>query len=360
MSSEAAPDSSPPLAVPLGSPLQDGPPSSPVKESGSNPPPVNPRRLPPPCWSQEETAALIDAYRDKWYSLRRGNLKAPHWQEVADEIFRRCPAASPAKTAVQCRHKMEKLRKRYRAELQRARSIPVARFVSSWAHFKQMDVMEKGPESPNEPESDEDNDDLDDDDDDELFEGIAPNSRSVHGLYGNGVGSETSDAGKSRGRFRIKIPTAVSIAQPGIEYRKSDRNSGRGSIPGARVEANANSGSRFAKVDGGSAHGGYGARVPRESEMGKTGQGKRDRDPLEEMVGAIRGLGDGFVRMERLKMEMAREIESMRMEMEMKRTEMILESQQRIVDAFTRAVSEKTPRRHNKLAKRIPPSPENS
>ena len=42
-----------------------------------------------------------------------------------------------------------------------------------------------------------------------------------------------------------------------------------------------------------------------------------------------------------MKMEMAREIETMRMEMEMKRTEMILESQQRIVEAFAKAISEK-------------------
>lgn len=302
--------------------------------------------------------ALIEAYRDKWYCLRRGNLKAPHWEEVADEVSRRCSAVSPAKTAVQCRHKMEKLRKRYRAELQRARSLPVARFVSSWALFKHMDAMEKGPGGSNEPDSEEDNDDLDDEDDDELFEGIAPNSRSLYGLYGNGVGRENPDARKSGSGFRIKIPTAVSIAQPGTDYRKFGRSSDRSFSSGTRAAVNANSGSRFSKFGGG-VGGGYGARVSRESEMGKVGSGKRGRDPLEEMVEAIRGLGDGFVRMERMKMEMAREIESMRMEMEMKRTEMILESQQRIVDTFTRAASEKPMGKKKKMDKRMP-SPENS
>lgn len=41
-----------------------------------------------------------------------------------------------------------------------------------------------------------------------------------------------------------------------------------------------------------------------------------------------------MVRVEEMKMEMAREMERMRMEMEMKRTEMIVESQRRIIDAF--------------------------
>ncbi|KAL3615981.1 hypothetical protein CASFOL_040275 [Castilleja foliolosa] len=109
-------------------------------------------RLPPPCWSPEETAALIDAYRDKWYSLRRGNLRANHWQEVADDIASHSPAY-PSKTAVQCRHKMEKLRKRYRAEIQRATAHGgVSCHVSSWAHFHKMHSMEKGP-NPSPPSS---------------------------------------------------------------------------------------------------------------------------------------------------------------------------------------------------------------
>lgn len=51
-------------------------------------------------------------------------------------------------------------------------------------------------------------------------------------------------------------------------------------------------------------------------------------------------LGDGFVRMERMKMDMVREVEAMRMDMEVKKTEMILESQQRILECFVNAVSE--------------------
>ena len=83
--------------------------------------------------------------------------------------------------------------------------------------------------------------------------------------------------------------------------------------------------------------GGVGAsgRVMRGSEeMGK----KREREPMEELVAAVKVLGDGFVRMEQMKMEM-----------EMKRTEMFLESQQRIVEAFAKTLSEK-----KKRPKRMP------
>ncbi|KAM1048724.1 hypothetical protein ACFX13_028471 [Malus domestica] len=348
--------SEPPQGVPLALPA---PPLSQSQQTQPNPTPPSSRRLPPPCWSHDETVALIDSYREKWYSLRRGNLKATHWQDVADAIARICPAASPAKTAVQCRHKMEKLRKRYRTEIQRARSMPLSRFTSSWVHFKRMDAMEKGPaagkrensESPGEEEDNEENEE-EEDPDQELYEELryGSNMKSMSKLYRNGAGVGGGSGGSGGGGgpgsgFRIRIPTGVSIAQPGTKvYPKMDQKFGMNSNPGS------NPGS------------GYGsAKVMRESgNSGRPGLGKRERDgrererdPVAEMVSAIKLLGDGFVRMEQMKMEMAREIETMRMDMEMKRTEMILESQQRIVEAFAKAVSEKK----KKAAKRMP-SPE--
>ncbi|KAI8027143.1 Protein FIP2 [Camellia lanceoleosa] len=77
---------------------------------------------------------------------------------------------------------------------------------------------------------------------------------------------------------------------------------------------------------------------------------KREGDPVAEMVATIKGLGDRFMRMERMKMELAREVEAMQRDMEMKRTEMLLESQERIVEFFGKALLEKS----NKKAKRMP------
>ncbi|KAL4312245.1 hypothetical protein GQ457_01G052470 [Hibiscus cannabinus] len=310
----------------------------------------NPRRLPPPCWSHDETVALIDAYHDKWYTLRRGNLKAIHWQEVADAVTQRCPMATPPKTAVQCRHKMEKLRKRYRTEIQRARSMPVSRFVSSWVHFKRMDSMEKGPNVKPDYKSDSPDDENDEDDEDDQdqefydygYKNGSANTKNAHKLYRNEIGKSggsVSNSGNSGG-FRIRIPTGVSIAQPGP--RVYGVNSNSNATPHHSKDNFGGSGSGSA----------YRTRVLKEFEEtpGKTtavGSGKRERerererDASAEMVSAIKVLGDGFVRMEQMKMEMAREIETMRIEMEMKRTEMILESQQRILEAFSKAVSER-------------------
>ncbi|KAL9396710.1 hypothetical protein Peur_010963 [Populus x canadensis] len=356
----------------MSAPIKTGSPSSPQDQTPLQTtaqqtlrappthPSTNPRRLPPPCWTPDETVALIDAYRDKWYTLRRGNLKANHWQEVADAVARRCPDASPPKTAVQCRHKMEKLRKRYRTEIQRARSMPVSRFTSSWVHFKRMDAMEKGPQAKADYNSESEGDDNDDDNEEDgdirgsYLENCRNaknfmNTRSIQKLYGNGIGNpgnggdnnglsggNSSLGSGNAGGFRIRIPTGVSIAQPGPKfYAKAEQK--HGGSPNMGVNASPDPCPK-PKYGGGV---GTSSRVMRGSEeMGK----ESEREPMEELVAAVKVLGDGFVRMEQMKMEMAREMETMRMEMEMKRTEMILDSQQRIVEAFAKALSEKKKR----------------
>ncbi|XXG75649.1 hypothetical protein AAC387_Pa08g0176 [Persea americana] len=170
-----------------------------MASSSSSPPrPTNPlqassRRLPPPCWTTEETAALIDAYRLKWYFLNRGNLKASHWQEVADSVTRTCPHVSPPKTSLQCRHKIEKLRKRYRNEKQRCASSAAP---PSWPFFRKMDSMEIGAPSPN-------SDTTDDEDDagDGRFNG---HTRSIHRLLISGGNRPGGRSGGAAGpRIRI-------------------------------------------------------------------------------------------------------------------------------------------------------------
>jgi len=94
-----------------------------------------PKRVPPPCWTQDESLALIKAYCDKWYSVNRGNLRAADWEAVA--------VAVPRKSSLQCRHKIEKLRKRYRVEKQKCLEYP-GRFFSSWNLFPLLDSLEIG------------------------------------------------------------------------------------------------------------------------------------------------------------------------------------------------------------------------
>ncbi|XP_072963930.1 uncharacterized protein [Typha angustifolia] len=275
-------------------------PSPPAAAAISPPPPsaATGRRLPPPCWTHEETLALIESYRDKWFALRRGNLRAADWEEVAVAVAARCsalPAASP-KTPVQCRHKVEKLRKRFRAERLRSSSRSSS---SSWPYFPLLASMDlagpnpspnpnpspspslarRPPSPPSSSSSDEE---------------VSPRRRSsLHRLMSNGGG--ISGGGINSLRFTIPKASRSKIAAA----PRRDPNP-----------------SFFKK----------GMEMRREEE--------KDGGSIGEMAAALRRLGDGFLRMEQMKMEMAREMEKVRMDMELKRTEMILDSQQRIVDAF--------------------------
>lgn len=301
------------------------------------------RRLPPPCWSSDETVALIDAYKDKWYSLRRGNLRANHWQEVADDLASRCPA-SPPKTAVQCRHKMEKLRKRYRGEIQRAAAHGgVRRFASSWVHFQNMHFMEKGP-NPTPPSSGDEEEDFND--------GI----NRINGLYNKNQkayfnNDRLDDNGATNG-FRIKIPGRVAVGPSAVKgYSNFDEISGQYPNNPNPTFPNYAAGRHIAASN----------KVFKEAFVGKGEMGNRageiprksNVDGVGEVVAAIQALGEGFMRVEKAKMDMVRQVEEMRMEMELKRTEMILESQKKIVEAFAKAMSE----RSSKRAKRNPTPP---
>ncbi|KAK8517953.1 hypothetical protein V6N13_128109 [Hibiscus sabdariffa] len=91
-------------------------------------------------WTHRETLNLIQAYQEKWYSLQRGQLKANQWEEVAVTVATRCRryGDSAAKTALQCRHKMEKLRRRYRSERHGVGS------GSAWPYYDAMEALEHG------------------------------------------------------------------------------------------------------------------------------------------------------------------------------------------------------------------------
>ncbi|XP_058085370.1 trihelix transcription factor ENAP1-like [Magnolia sinica] len=246
------------------------------------------RRIPPPCWSHQETVALIDAYRAKWYSLNRGNLRASHWQEVADSVGRTCRLVSPPKTSLQCRHKIEKLRKRYRTEKQRSLAAGPHAGPPSWPYFRKMDSMEIGGASP------------DTSDDDDEFDARVGNTRSLHRLLLNGAGHRSG--------------ASAAAASAGVR---------------TKVEERRNSGGDDLK------------------------RGSPSSSGFDAVASAVRMVGDGFMRIEKMKMEIAKETERVRMDMELKRTEMIIESQQRIFDVFLEGFGGK------ERAKRMPLSPEN-
>ncbi|KAK3134849.1 hypothetical protein QOZ80_5BG0411490 [Eleusine coracana subsp. coracana] len=103
-------------------------------------------KLPPPnpnlpyredCWSDGETAALVSAWGTRYIDLNRGNLRQKQWQEVADAVNSRRGASArrrPPRTDVQCKNRVDTLKKKYKAE--RARSAP-----SGWSFFHELDRL---------------------------------------------------------------------------------------------------------------------------------------------------------------------------------------------------------------------------
>ncbi|KAF3340438.1 trihelix transcription factor ASIL2-like protein [Carex littledalei] len=272
------------------------------------------RRLPPPCWTHEETLALIEAYRDKWLSLRRGNLRAADWQDVADTVAIRCPDATPSKTPVQCRHKVEKLRKRFRAERQRAitNNRPV-----SWPYFPLLDAMEiSGPNPTPTPKIPTPPSSTSSEEEDELDQ---RNTRSIHGLMSNGGTGGLRFTIPKASRSKGFNPNTSSNPNPDMFLKKRSRME--------EMRMRMEKKRRYEREE-----------MEEEEEDGGEEEGG---DVFAEMAVAIRSFGEGFLRVERMKMEMAREMEKARMEMELKRTEMMLDAQRKMVDAFVKGYSGK-------------------
>lgn len=423
----------------------------------STPPPAPPptRKVPPPCWTHDETLALIDAYRDRWLALRRGYLRSSDWEAVSTAVSGQCAHVLPPKTSAQCRHKIEKLRQRYRAEKQRSLSFP-GKFFSSWVFFNNLDFIDEGSTSTvgsNQANSQvihpgggfrlksvrlgsksdgvsNPNVDLDEDDDDEGFVLKNPISGGRNSFHPGFIGSKNYKRidGNSKkrpdfghdfdvgGGFPLKSFGDRSSVPPRFRsqnYSKIDANSdsnldfdhefddGIESSAGIRkrtlrdwdpsrfksknyngnsdldqdddydVEDGMNSGGGFHRKTQGewrSVPSGFrpknysnmdgnsnssilnGCSSSSRLKFVKKSNGervKRESDPVGELVSSIKFLGDWFVKMEKMKMETAREIEKMRMDMELKRNEMLLESQRQIVDAFVNGFLEKKKKKVN-------------
>ncbi|XP_078163455.1 uncharacterized protein LOC144558492 [Carex rostrata] len=156
--------------------------------------PAPPRKPSPGMpWGQAETFHLIDAYEEKWLELKRSQLKSHEWEEVATTVAERSGTGGagqiPSKSGTQCRHKIEKLRKRFKSE--RARQVR-----SFWPFFERMARLDRGPTpisvfpptrhvatSARSSDEDDDND----------HEVAVSNSRDVNGLPHSGVAKEEEE-----------------------------------------------------------------------------------------------------------------------------------------------------------------------
>ncbi|CAL1403783.1 unnamed protein product [Linum trigynum] len=270
--STPSPTSSSPLDHPSSTPY------SPALVAGKKPQPVP--------WTHQQTVHLIQAYQEKWYALERGQLKAGQWEEVAAAVVSRCGhnGYQPVKSSTQCRHKMDKLRKRYREEKRRA-SLGA---VCSWPYFRLMEALERGLPLLPIPDGFNGEEDYD---------------------YGEGEEEEEEEEEESGYRSRSRSINYI-IRQP------SSSNGFGGSDSGSLKEM----GGKKRKREG-------------VKEREENGRGAAALVLAEEM----RAFAGKLLGMEKKKIEMVKEMEKMRMEMENKRMHMILDAEKKIIESIQNA-----------------------
>ncbi|PKA64454.1 hypothetical protein AXF42_Ash007199 [Apostasia shenzhenica] len=105
------------------------------------------------CWSEGETSMLIDAWGDRYLELNRGNLRQKQWQEVADAVNARPGGGRrPPRTHVQCKNRIDTLKKKYKNEKGK---ISDGALASQWPFYSRLDMLvgssvpaKKPPSSP--------------------------------------------------------------------------------------------------------------------------------------------------------------------------------------------------------------------
>ncbi|XP_021720416.1 trihelix transcription factor ASIL2-like [Chenopodium quinoa] len=90
------------------------------------------------CWSEGATSVLIDAWGERYMELSRGNLKQKHWKEVADIVSSREDFTKVPKTDIQCKNRIDTVKKKYKAEKQKVAS---GCGPSRWPFFDRLDRL---------------------------------------------------------------------------------------------------------------------------------------------------------------------------------------------------------------------------
>ncbi|KAK8939917.1 hypothetical protein KSP40_PGU012052 [Platanthera guangdongensis] len=91
------------------------------------------------CWSEGETSMLVNAWGDRYLELNRGNLRQKQWQEVADSVNSRPGGGRrPPRTDVQCKNRIDTLKKKYKIEKSKISNGAVA---SQWPFYSHLDML---------------------------------------------------------------------------------------------------------------------------------------------------------------------------------------------------------------------------
>ena len=76
----------------------------------------------------------MEAWGDRFLDHNRGNLRQKDWKEVADAVNGRQDGVKPRKTYVQCKNRIDTLKKKYK--LEKSKPAP-----SSWSFYTRLDYL---------------------------------------------------------------------------------------------------------------------------------------------------------------------------------------------------------------------------
>ncbi|CAO2188642.1 unnamed protein product [Urochloa humidicola] len=323
-------------------------------EEADDPPPRRPALLkksaPAQPWSDQETLHLIDAYDERWTALGRGQLKAQQWEEVAADTAARC-AATPGvavqrKTGTQCRHKLEKLRKRYRTEAAR----PV---TSLWTFFRRMDQLERGhnassssayPPAPGSPpaaasdeEDEEEEEEEEEENQEEEEEEPVPrnnNTRSINGIireFGSGLAPRHPQLQQLQQQQQQPPPPPPSSITPStapprkrVAYEVLQAKAAAAAAAAAAADKAKEEEEEVVEL----------VRRPSGAAGGNA-----------QLSAVLRDFSEGVMRLERRRMEMQWEIERGWQEVEARHAKMLQDAQRKLRDTIAASCAALPPKK---------------
>ncbi|RZS21445.1 hypothetical protein BHM03_00054091 [Ensete ventricosum] len=242
------------------------------------------------CWSEGATSILIDAWGERFLELSRGNLKQKHWQEVADAVTSRDGYTKAPKTDVQCKNRIDTLKKKYKIEKSKI-SATGGGATCSWPFFHRLDLL------------------------------LGPNHKPAPPPPGSDIPAGIPI--RPPAHLPQLIPQRPRTSQPA---RKKARSSPP-SVSSKSADSSGDSSDGFPPPPPRVANGKRQRREPEEEEEGGGGR----TAGLRELTQAILRFGEVYERVESSKLRQALEIEKQRMEftreLELQRMEFLMKTQ---------------------------------
>ncbi|XP_019708700.2 trihelix transcription factor ENAP2 [Elaeis guineensis] len=256
------------------------------------------------CWSEGATSTLIDAWGERYLELSRGNLKQKHWQEVADAVTSREGYTKTAKTDVQCKNRIDTLKKKYKIE--KSKIVSGVAATSSWPFFSRLDDL------------------------------LGPNHKPTPAPAP--APALPPPANPSNPQHPSKIPAGVPILPQFPQRQRTSHRSWNQSKKRRRSPPSVSSRSAGRSADSSD---GFPPEPSANRKRRKRASGVEDeKEGMQELMQAIVRFGEVYERVESSKLQQAMEIEKQRMaftkELELQRMEFLMKTQMELTQLKSR------------------------